>query len=466
MEQSNCKPAYRHDQHVSIPVVPANAKVESHYDALESSWRVVDGCLQYERLVVPTGNAESGFHRWFHLKEAFSGDMLPTVLKQLGYDALDKLRVLDCFAGGGTTLVSALKESSQFPEGVDVLGVERNPFLHHISQTKIRALLTGPPLVSDLTTAYEELVDLYDSTQKLPHAVPTLSTLTNAEYVPVENLRSLLRIKSAIEHIAEGLVRDVMLTAASSVVEASSRLRRDGRALRFNAQREPKDPWQEFRTRMVKIIEDVAEAPPVRGYGHVYQGDGRTPATQVNARSRDLIVFSPPYPNNIDYTEIYKMEAWYLGYYSSAEEFRSQRHKTVRSHPSVRFDENYHFAASPAANDVRELISPLVDAVPQDRYQLGRLQLIRGYVDDMFKLFQDCRNLVAENGRLVFVVGNSAHGDHESRFIIAADLLMSRLAELTGWRVEEISVARSLRRRFTNSPYLRESVVTLSPAAF
>ena len=444
-------------------MVPANPNVESHYEALESSWHVVDGCLQFERLVVPTGNAESSFHRWFHLKEAFSSEMLQTVIKQLGQDASERLRILDCFAGGGTTLVSALKDSSQFPKGMDVVGIERNPFLHHISQSKLSALLAGTSFLSELSAAYGAVSNLYSSTRDLPHRVPALSTLTNDEYVPSENLRILIRIRSAIEEASDGLARDVMLTAAASAVEASSRLRRDGRALRFNAQREPKNPWQEFRARMGKIIEDVQDSPSVIGHGRVFQGDGRTPSAHVKPQSRDLIIFSPPYPNNIDYTEIYKMEAWYLGFYSTAEQFRSQRLKTVRSHPSVRFDESYLFATSPAADEVRALIRPLLEAVPEDRYQSGRLQLIRGYVDDMFSLFQECRGLIAENGRLVFIVGNSAHGDHESRFIIAADLLMSRLAELSGWRVEEIAVARSLRRRITNSRFLRESVVTLSP---
>ncbi|MFE4412337.1 hypothetical protein [Streptomyces sp. NPDC056821] len=437
--------------------------MEAHYEALESSWHVVDGCLHYERLVVPTGNAESSFHRWFHLKEAFSGEMLPTVVKQLGQDASDGLRVLDCFAGGGTTLVSGLKASSQYRNGMDVVGIERNPFLHHISQSKLRALLAGPTFLEELSAEYKAVADLYASTRDLPHVVPALSTLTNHDYVPSDNLRSLIRMRSAITEVSDGLARDVMLTAAASVVEASSRLRRDGRALRFNAQREPKNPWQEFCLRMERILEDIQDAPRVSGFGHVFQGDGRTPSTRVKSKSRDLIIFSPPYPNNIDYTEIYKMEAWYLGCYSTAEQFRSQRLKTVRSHPSVRFDENYHFATSPAADEVRALIRPLIDAVPEDRYQSGRLQLIRGYVDDMFKLFQECRDIVADNGRLVYVVGNSAHGDHETRFIIAADLLMARLAELSGWKVEEIAVARSLRRRITNSPFLRESVVTLSP---
>jgi DNA modification methylase len=28
----------------------------------------------------------------------------------------------------------------------------------------------------------------------------------------------------------------------------------------------------------------------------------------------DLILTSPPYPNNIDYSEVYKLELWLLGF--------------------------------------------------------------------------------------------------------------------------------------------------------
>ncbi|MGY9065513.1 hypothetical protein [Streptomyces sp. CAS3] len=442
----------------------ANPSVETHYEALEAQWNSVDGSLEFERLVVPTGNSDSPFHRWFHLKEAFSVDLLPTILKQLSFEGMSELRVLDCFAGGGTTLVSALEMSSQVH--VTATGIERNPFLHHVSSSKVKALQAGSCLSQELKKAYAEVQHLYASDVRFETNIPALSTFSNEAYFPPSLLKSLLRIKAAIEHCdTSTLARDLLLTSAASCVESSSRLRRDGRALRYASERQPRDPWLEFSNRIQQMIEDTSGSQPTTSSASVILGDGRRPLLHVDeSEKRDLIVFSPPYPNNIDYTEIYKTEAWYLGFYEDSEQFRSQRLRTLRSHPSVRFSEEYDYESSSDAEAVCELLAPILGAVPGDRYATGRRQLIKGYADDMLTLFRHCRKVISNEGRLVYVVGNSAHGSGDALFVIAADLMMARLAELADWRVEEISVARTLRRRVTNSRFLRESVVTLSPA--
>jgi hypothetical protein len=445
-------------------MINANPTVEAHYRALETRWNSVDGSLDFERLVVPSGNSDSPFHRWFHLKEAFSVDLLPSIIKKLSLEGMSELRILDCFAGGGTTLVSALGLSPQVR--VTATGIEQNPFLHHVSSSKVRALQAGSQLAEQVQSAFTEVRRLYEGDSRFKTDIPMLSTFSNEEYFPPVLLASLLRIKAAIEHCsAPALPCDILLTAAASSVESASRLRRDGRALRYASERQPKEPWDEFSTRVQQIIEDIEISQPATGTGKVIRGDGRRPLLHVDESVKnDLIVFSPPYPNNIDYTEIYKTEAWYLDFYADAQQFRSQRLRTLRSHPSIRFSDDYDFEGSADADEVRELLRPILDAVPDDKYSTGRMQLIKGYADDMLTLFRQCRNIISNEGRLVYVVGNSAHATGDALFVIAADLIMARLAELANWRVEEISVARNLRRRLTSSRFLRESVVTLSPA--
>ena len=46
----------------------------------------------------------------------------------------------------------------------------------------------------------------------------------------------------------------------------------------------------------------------------------------------DVAVFSPPYPNSFDYTDVYNIELWILGYLSSTEDNWRLRHETLSSH--------------------------------------------------------------------------------------------------------------------------------------
>jgi hypothetical protein len=198
--------------------------------------------------------------------------------------------------------------------------------------------------------------------------------------------------------------------------------------------------------------------------GSVVAGDGRTlNRVPGGATGLDLAVFSPPYPNNIDYTEVYKIENWALGLIGSADSFRDQRLRTLRSHPSVQFPDEFAYERTPVRSQVERLMSPVLAAVPPDhKDSRAQARLIRGYLDDMLQAFSSTFARLRPGGKCVYVVGNSLHGAHERQLLIASDLLLARLAELAGFQVDRLKVARRLRRRGEHSDFLRESVVFLS----
>jgi len=173
------------------------------------------------------------------------------------------------------------------------------------------------------------------------------------------------------------------------------------------------------------------------------------------------VLFSPPYPNNIDYTEVYKLENCLLGFISSASEFREQRLRTVRSHPSVLFPPEYEVSGNGYKSEFASLVGPILDSIPNGRYEHQRRRLVRGYFDDMLATLTRLRPLVGSRGWVVYVVGNSAHGHGTNGFVIAADTVIAALAEAAGYVVEKIVVARRPTRRKVDSDLIRESVVFL-----
>ncbi|MGA3562129.1 hypothetical protein [Melissospora conviva] len=439
-----------------------------HYDDLADRWKLCDRSGDYGPLVVPTGNAQAPFHRWFRMKEAYSHLLLPQLLKDSNMGQ-QNLSVLDPFSGGGTTAVSAISLSRENSSPSRVLAIERNPVMRLISHAKCAGISRGPELADLVEKGAADVVAECRKLQGGPPSAFTPSvTLNNSAYYSAESRDCLLSLAlMASEHVDDADALAVIRVCIASVVEPAGRLRRDGRALRFAPERQPVEPLNAFLEAVNRCVEDMRSTPPVDTPSEysLVDGDAREVDRTAKNGMFNWIVFSPPYPNNIDYTEIYKTEAWVLGMYDSAASMKRQRLRTLRSHTSLYFPDEYSYLSSTSSTEVADLVAPVLSAVPLDRYARGRRQLIKGYVDDMYRVLAACRSVCTADAKLALVVGNSVHGVGEQRFVIAADILIAALGELTGWDVEEIRVARSLKRRLANSSYTRESVVVLRPSA-
>lgn len=448
-------------------VSDAALHLERYYAHLATDF-IVEDAPEYATLVVPTGNADAPVHRWFHFKEAFSCRLLDQILKdtELLVDRRE-LRVLDPYAGVGTTgtsLASAVQAGALAQSSI--YGIECNEFLHLVSATKLLALQSPP---DEFRSFAEHVISRSLEVADSP-PIPGLATLNDGRFFEEDTVRQLLRLRQAIaaaeaegaDPVAVALAR----LAVGASVEAVGNIRRDGRALRYTPKLHRPTVVEAFRRKCRQIWTDLP-ARPVKMLGRVIRGDGRS-MNLIDARfSRfDLVLFSPPYPNNIDYTEVYKLENWVLGFIDHQEAFASQRLRTVYSHPSLLRREPLPAEDLSQTENalIEDLLAPVLAAIPHDRYFEGRRRMVRGYVLDMYRTVRSAARRVRSGGHVVYVVGNSVHGGGHGGFVVAADLLMARLAEYADLNVKRIAVARTLSRRSSNSNFLRESVVFLTPS--
>lgn len=439
-----------------------SADLDRFYARLQLRWSVVDG-TDYAGLVVPNGNGGAPVHRWFRMKEAYSCEFVEHIIEASGLAGRPSLSVCDPFCGSGTTGVSLAHAvaAGNLP-AVRFTGLESNPYLHLVAQTKLAAMCSPP---AEFPALAQRIGATVAQREVEPAPIPGLSTFADDRYFDPEALSELLRLRTAIaaerDVGADQLAIDLATVCLGSIVETVSRLRRDGRALRYEPDKPTTRPLAAFLQRAAEIEDDLPTvANPSRA--DVHRADARAAGEILSdAGPFDLIVFSPPYPNNIDYTEVYKLEAWLLGFYADQASFTAQRWRTLRSHASLDFGGEPVGLDHAHRKSVRKLIAPLLRAVPgEDRYASARRRTIGGYAYDMLETLLNLRGATAADGRLVYVVGNSLHGGREGEgLLIAADLLIARLAELAGFAVTELAVARVPSRRRTSSPYLRESVV-------
>lgn len=412
-------------------------------------------------LVVANSNDTEPVHRWFRFKEAYSHSLLERVLADVAVNLSKKLTLLDPFCGTGTTLVASQQYASDGYE-ITAIGIERNPFIHFVARTKTRWRSVDVGLMSQISN------DLL--TQGLTQSpIPSLSSISQGVCISHHMARRIVSLRDAIKALGNDATHDALLLGLASAIEPVSKIRKDGRALR-RVERKRALLDRVLRERWGVIAEDcrnwqAAEFRQVEPT--IILGDGRRPlAHGVREDSVDLIITSPPYPNNIDYTEVYKLELWLLGFVKDSQSFYNMRHKTVRSHPiitAVRPTKDFKTALK--TGTLRDLLGSVLERIGLSA-ENWRKQMLLGYFFDMWTALAEHKRVLKPGGYEIIVVGNSLHGSKESTpYVIPTDLIISEIARLQGFDVCKTIVARALKRRLTGNHFLRESLVVLQKPA-
>lgn len=410
-------------------------------------------------LVVASRNQASAVHRWFRYKESFAPDLVKTVVRE-HFPELGKLRLLDPFCGVGTTLLSAQELASE-GYAIEAEGIECNPFVAFVAQAKLAWSEIEP----------EELLRLGARCMRSARPagnLPVLSSIRTGRCITTHMARWVVSLRDEIFEKATGAHQQALLLGLAGAVEPLSKTRKDGRALRL-----VEKPRTSFKAEVELQWETIAADVIARRASYpktlkpkLHVGDGRdVGAVGIKSSAIDLIVTSPPYPNNIDYNEVYKLELWLLGFAKTAEEFLHLRRQTFRSHPTCdEPDEPAAFVEALTQKQPLRLLGPLlarVDAHPER----WRRKVLRGYLSDLWRGLTSYLDVLKPGGKAALVVGNSLHGQADFAYLIPTDLAIAVLAEAQGFETESVIVARPLRRRLATNHFLRESIVVLRKPA-
>ena len=449
-------------------------------EKLQAGLTFLDYRAKFGNLVGSAGLREFPIHRWYYYKEGFS-PLLPTlIVDALGTRA--SRTVADPFAGVATTALALRNHYS-----VDrVIGVEYSPFSCFVGQVKLNSLPLDPGRLTDHLRRFGR----FSTASQVK--IPSLAAFHNPEIFDREVLRLLLAIRDQVRNDPKLSDAEVMffLLGAASVIEDLSGVMKDGRALRIKRGRqrrrqglrplcnavEGEGVQAAVTNQWLAMIEDlstVSQQTPTTSTLHV-RGDARALDMVRDERGEELIpeesvglfLYSPPYLNFLDYTEVYKLELWFLELVSDQAAFRSLREGTLRSHPSITFPDRQLVAdrTAPVFTVVDAITKFLIEHLA--RPSVGR---VHGYYfDDMYEVLREQFIALEPGGAFACVVANSllsrrekgAEGARELwRIPILTDVVIARMAEAVGFADLEIWTTRNLQAKNVNGGIARESIV-------
>jgi 16S rRNA G966 N2-methylase RsmD len=396
---------------------------------------------------------DTAFQRWFHFKEAFSPEFVSAAIASLGYRPT---HVIDPFGGSGTSAITSQLLS------INATTVEVNPFLADVIKAKLSPL-TGERLLSAAADFHAQLQDTPADLSRLAHLPPTFIEVEGKDrwIFPRDVACRLSQYLTCIDAIDDIDVQRFFRVVLGAVLVDCSNVYVNGKGRRYRSAWRLNQPTPEkldlyFGQQFNTSFEDVLrfERRP-RSRVTVVNGDSRTALQQVQEKA-DLIVFSPPYPNSFDYTDIYNVELWVLGYIGSSVDNLALRNQTLRSHVQIRRSFEGPKGRSKKLDSVLDALGNRRDTLWDSTIP----EMVGAYFRDLELVLEQSQRLLESTGRVMMVVGDSRYAD--VRIEVAA--ILAELAKSMGFGRVTTREVRQMRASAQQggSFQLAESIVELT----
>ncbi|VVC04890.1 Modification methylase MjaII [Candidatus Bilamarchaeum dharawalense] len=335
---------------------------------------------------------EKPIHGWFWYKEGFAPEIVEWAIKNEN----NPKTVLDPFCGVGTTLLSAKNL------GLESVGVDASTLAVFVSKTK-----TDDYDQSDLETVR---AFLEKQLPPPPNIRWEFELFDVRAAFPKRNYNEILALRNAIEQ-EDDRVRNILLVGLLSILPQSSLVLKDGGVLKIIKDKKALPAREIFKRRVKKMLKDLELQK--KGHGpRVFLGDAR--ALNMEDESIDLVVTSPPYLNNIDYSKIYGLELSLLS--MSKAEASEVRMRAIRSFIGKQME---------------------VQDMPPEVGEIGeRIPIIGTYFKDMELAIKEMFRTLREGGAAHVVVSNSVI--HETHILV--DEVFAQMAERIGFADVEMVV--------------------------
>lgn len=392
------------------------------------------------------------FQTWHHFKEAFPPELIHRAVNSTRKPARC---VLDPFGGSGTTALA-----SQML-GIDSLTIEVNPFLVDMIRAKLNRYDIDL-LVRDLglirrrsrlcRTALQE--NLFSN---LP--VTFVEPGVNGRWIFDGDVAARLTSTiNAIRSLENEDSRRLFMVLVGGILPALSNVTVNGKGRRYrrNWKDSRVDPDRVdvlFASRAEAAILDIqrhSRRPDVRSL--VVHGDARAIDYKIEA---DLSVFSPPYPNSFDYTDVYNLELWVLGYLQSMTDNRILRTATLTSHVQLMRE----YRAAPTSSLTLATTIEKLKAKQDTLWSRWIPAMVGAYFNDLSQVMKRVRDSTTRDGECWMVVGDSRYAG----VLIPVGKILAELAGDSNWGVREVTPFRHMKSSAQQGwkPELAESLVVL-----
>jgi DNA modification methylase len=342
-------------------------------------------------------------HRWIRYSAGFSAEWVSNVIKT--HSQKTPLHVFDPFAGSATTLIAAEQE------GVESWGVEAHPFVYRIAKAKLswrtspEAYLKKAQQVCDCAAHISPKLDEY----------PALIR----ECFDDHSLKQLDVFRRAYEEVKDDSPASELVWL--TIIAILRRVSKAGTAqwqyvLPKKTKHSPKNARDAFSDYCEMVASDMQTGEFDLGpNATLLWSDART-CEGVPDRHFNLVITSPPYPNNYDYADATRLEMSFMreinGWGDLQESVRKHLVRSCSQHVPEKAIKLDAILATPELEPIRSELAEVCRELGVVRKSKGGKKtyhlMVACYFRDLALVWKALRRVCDSPSEVCFVIGDSA----------------------------------------------------------
>lgn len=348
-------------------------------------------------------NMSLPIHRWFRYSAGFSAAWVSSVIRQFRVDGA--VRLFDPFAGSATTLIEAERE------GVECIGIDSHPFIARIARAKLH-WRTDPD-------AYKKQAQsVRDVAMRLDEGADDYPELVQKCYDRA-TLKALDSLRRAHEQSSDGSAASELtwLTLVSILRKTSTAGTAQWQYVLPRKQKQrPMEAFSAFDAQIRMFYADMQGGRSAIGnHARFMQADARD-CNGVPDGFANLVITSPPYPNNYDYADATRLEMSFMREINGWGDLQSSvRQFLIRScsqHVPCRTVDMDLILAESQLDPIRRELTAVCSELAEVRMTKGGKKtyhlMVACYFRDLALVWQSLRRVCDQGARVCFVIGDSA----------------------------------------------------------
>lgn len=444
-------------------------------------------CVELEqtksRAIIETHNGKASsagkfpVHNWYYFVLGYSPEFPEYILTR--EKANKEYLVVDPFMGTGTTLVTCKSK------GIPSAGIDANDFFFDAANTKLNWSINTMEIKKERDNLLSKIIVQYDefdfgSINNPDHQLPLFnipSIYKVEEYANFHRMKMLDKryisdkpftrwyiIKELInQEIKDENTRKLFNLAIASILIPASNVRY-GPGFGVIKPKDDVDVLRLFRDKInlmiadLESVSDTSKLTPSR----VIKGDTREISKYFEPDSVDLMITSPPYPGDHEYTKHTRLELIAMGYAQNVEEFRTIKKRMLRGSTTNIYhedDDKKHIKDIQSIQKITSLINErLIHDGATSGFEKLYTKLVWEYFGGMYLALKEIHKILKPNGKISLLVSDS----HAFKMVhIQTAEILAEIGKFIGYSKIDIELWQD--KVSTSHKYnLRENTLTLT----